>query len=869
MTNAHPAASSDTTPAPMAALALALALASITLSTLAPRPLMTSAFSYTAPHDTIPRKSRLIVEEYKTRILRSSPDGTFSCGFHQIYDGAFTFSVWYTNSSTDGDDTAAIVWSANRGRPVHAWGAAVALRKDGSMVLTDYDGTVVWQAQESSSSPDAGAAQYAQLLDTGNLVLKNSSGDVVWQSFDSPTDTFLPTQRIAETSRLVSTTELQLPGHYAFRFSDQSILSLIYDDTNVTSVYWPDPDFQYYENSRNLYNSTRIASLGPSGDIFSSDFANSQHELAASDRGAAGILRRLRLDRDGNLRLYSLNSSDGTGTWSVSWVAESQPCKTHGLCGPYGICHYSPAPVCSCPPGYQMTNPGNWTQGCRPAVDIPCDGDGEQNLTFLELRNTDYWGSDQERIEKVSLETCKDTCLRDCSCKGVQYQEGNGTCYPKSLLFNGRSFPTPTVRTMYIKLPSSSLKASKLPIPQSNVLDSSVPHRLRCDPVTSTTIMEKDSHRRTDQEEPRWIYYFYGFVGAFFVIEVFFFAFAWFFVLRRELRSSQVWAAEEGYKMMTNHFRMYSYRELAKATEKFTHELGWGGTAYKGVLDDGRAVAVKRLGNIRQHSREEFHDELHVIARINHMNLVRMYGFCSERSHRMLVLEYADRGSLADVLFRGRGNNNNNKTSSSLDWKQRFSVALGVAKGLAYLHHECLEWIVHCNLKPENILLDQDLEPKIADFGLAKLLSRSGSGPARNVTPTRARGTVGYIAPEWVSGLPITAKADVYSYGVVLLELVSGTRVFDLVLKGEEDDRAHAHAVLKKFVRMVSYRLDKDEPFWVAEFVDLRLGGEFDCSQVKGMLRLAVSCLEEERKKRPTMESVVQSLLSVNSAGSQ
>jgi hypothetical protein len=819
----------------VADLLAALALA-IILSTLA------TTAAAAAPHDTLPRKSSLVVEEYETQILRSSPDGTFSCGFYEIYDGAFTFSIWYTNSADDKAATATVVvWSANRGSPVHSWGAAVTLRKDGSLVLTDYDGTVVWQTQ--GRFPDV---QYAQLLDTGNLVIKNSSGDIVWQSFDSPTDTFLPGQRIAETSKLVSTTQLQVPGHYTFRFSDQSLLSLIYDDTNVTSVYWPDPDFQYYENSRNLYNSTRIASLGDSGEIFSSDFANS-HVLAASDRGT-GIQRRLKLDQDGNLRLYSLNNSDRT--WSVSWIAESQPCKTHGLCGPYGICHYSPTPVCSCPPGYRMKNPGNWTQGCLPVVDISCDG--EQNVTFLELPNTDYWGSDQQRIEKVPWETCWNACISDCSCKGFQYQEGNGTCYPKSLLFNGRSFPTPTVRTMYIKLPSS-LDASKLSIPQSNVLDS-VPHQLRCDPVISTINMDKNLSyfHRPNQEEPKWIY-FYGFIGAFFVIEVFFFAFAWFFVLRRELRSSQVWAAEEGYKMMTNHFRMYSYRELVKATEKFAHELGWGGTgvAYKGILDDDRVVVVKKLGNIR-HSREEFHDELHVIARINHMNLVRIYGFCSERSHRMLVLEYAEKGSLADLLF---------KSKTSLDWKQRFNIALGVAKGLAYLHHECLEWIIHCNLKPENILLDQDLEPKITDFGLAKLLSRSG--PTQNVT--RARGTVGYIAPEWISGLPITAKADVYSYGVVLLELVSGTRVFDLV-KGEDE---RVHVILKKFIKMISYRLDKDEPFWIAEFVDLRLGGEFNYSQVKGLIKLAVSCLEEERKKRPTMESVVESLLSVNLAGSQ
>ena len=164
------------------------------------------------------------------------------------------------------------------------------------------------------------------------------------------------------------------------------------------------------------------------------------------------------------------------------------------------------------------------------------------------------------------------------------------------------------------------------------------------------------------------------------------------------------------------------------------------------------------LENIR-HCEEEFQAELHVIGRINHMNLVRIWGFCSDSSSKMLVTEYIENGSLANILF---------KDNILLEWKQRFNIALGVAKGLAYLHHECLEWVIHCDVKPENILLDQNLEPKIADFGLAKLLNRGGS----NQNVSRVRGTVGYMAPEWISSLQITAKVDVYSYGVVLLELV-------------------------------------------------------------------------------------------------
>ncbi|CAN6324891.1 unnamed protein product [Urochloa humidicola] len=249
------------------------------------------------------------------------------------------------------------------------------------------------------------------------------------------------------------------------------------------------------------------------------------------------------------------------------------------------------------------------------------------------------------------------------------------------------------------------------------------------------------------------------------------------------------------------------------------------------------------LENIR-HCEEEFQAELRVIGRINHMNLVRIWGFCLESSKKMLVTEYIENGSLASILF---------KDNILLEWKQRFNIALGIAKGLAYLHHECLEWVIHCDVKPENILLDQNLEPKIADFGLAKLLNRGVS----NQNVSRVRGTVGYMAPEWISSLHITGKVDVYSYGVVLLELVLGRQVLDLAVDADEE----VHMVLRELVGRLAHMLETEQISSINEVVDCRLNGHFNDTQVRTLIRLAVSCLDEERSKRPTMESVVQMLL--------
>lgn len=783
--------------------------------------------------DTLQLGSSIAIEAYRSEILQS-PDGTFSCGFYSVYDHAFTFSIWYSDAANK-----TVVWSANHDRPVHERRSSLTLRKDGSMVLKDYDDTVVWQAGDGNLRN----VQHAQLLDTGNLVIKDTSGNIIWQSFNSPTDTLLPGQRITAATKLVPTTQSRVPGNYIFRFNDLSVLSLIYDVPDVSDIYWPNPDNSVYDNSRNRYNSTRLGILDSNGTLASSDFADGAL-LKASD-SAPGTKRRLTLDPDGNLRLYSLNDSDGF--WSVSMVAISQPCTIHGLCGPNGICHYSPEPTCSCPPGYVMRNPGNWTEGCTASFNITCPG--QEPMEFVKLPHTDFWGSDQQRLLGVSFEACRKICISDCSCKGFQYQHGSGSCYPKAHLFSGKSCATPSVRTMYVKLPAR-LNVSDSPIPQSGVLESAPP-RLDCNQMSRGIRDPFPDVQKTGDGESKWIY-FYGFIIAIFVVEISFMICAWFFVLRTELRPSEMWAAEEGYKVMTSHFRRYSYRELAKATRQFKVELGRGrlGVVYKGVLEDERTVAVKMLENISQ-GKEEFQAELSVIGRIYHMNLARIWGFCSEGSHRMLVYEYVENGSLANIL-------SNDQKNIVLDWKQRFNIALGVAKGLAYLHHECLEWVIHCDVKPENILLDSDSEPKIADFGLAKLLNRGGS--SQNMS--QVRGTAGYIAPEWVSGLPITAKVDVYSYGVVLLELLSGSRVSELAVGSD----AEVHIMLHKLVRALADKLEGNEESWIDEFVDHELSGQFSYLEARTLIEVAVSCLWEDINKRPTMESVVQTLMSFDEA---
>lgn len=203
------------------------------------------------------------------------------------------------------------------------------------------------------------------------------------------------------------------------------------------------------------------------------------------------------------------------------------------------------------------------------------------------------------------------------------------------------------------------------------------------------------------------------------------------------------------------------------------------GIVYKGNLPDGRVIAVKRLRSVGG-GEAEFWAEAAVIARMHHLNLVRLWGFCAEKDERMLVYEYVSNGSLDKFLFHrpaaaAAAANVDAPPRPLLDWNIRYRIALGVARAIAYLHEECLEWVLHCDIKPENILLEDDFCPKVSDFGLSKLATKKDK-----VTMSRIRGTRGYMAPEWViQREPITAKADVYSFGMVLLEIVSGRRNFE------------------------------------------------------------------------------------------
>ncbi|KAF5468203.1 hypothetical protein F2P56_012376 [Juglans regia] len=221
-----------------------------------------------------------------------------------------------------------------------------------------------------------------------------------------------------------------------------------------------------------------------------------------------------------------------------------------------------------------------------------------------------------------------------------------------------------------------------------------------------------------------------------------------------------------------------------------------------------------------------------------------MSGYCAEGKRRLLVYEYMEHGTLAQNL-----------SSHALDWKKRFDIATGTAKGLAYLHEECLEWVLHCDVKPQNILLDSNYQPKVADFGLSKLQNRN----LENASFSRIRGTRGYMAPEWVFNLPITSKVDVYSYGIVVLEMVTGkgpTKGVHAIDTGGETEP-------KRLVAWVREKRNEETAMasWVEEIVDPILKGSYEKGKMETLINVALQCVEEEKDARPSMSQVAEMLL--------
>ncbi|KAG2253450.1 hypothetical protein Bca52824_083586, partial [Brassica carinata] len=284
--------------------------------------------------------------------------------------------------------------------------------------------------------------------------------------------------------------------------------------------------------------------------------------------------------------------------------------------------------------------------------------------------------------------------------------------------------------------------------------------------------------------------------------------------------------------------KQYSYAQVKRITKSFAEVVGRGGfgTVYRGTLPDGRRVAVKILNDSKGYSGEDFINEVASISQTSHINIVTLLGFCYEGSKRAILYEFLENGSLDKLI--------SSKRPSIMDWRDLYGIALGVARGLEYLHHGCRTRIVHFDIKPQNVLLDHNLCPKVSDFGLAKLCEKKES----ILSLLDTRGTIGYIAPEMFSRMygRVSHKSDVYSYGMLVLEMIGARNK-----KSSEDSASNESSMYF--------------PEWIYKDLEMRGSGRLvengvsseEEEMVRKMTLVGLWCIQSSPSDRPPMNRVV------------
>ncbi|GKV12560.1 hypothetical protein SLEP1_g23687 [Rubroshorea leprosula] len=729
-----------------------------------------------------------------------SPSGDFAFGFQQIEAGMFLLAIWF-----DKIPEKTIIWSANGGNLVQPR-SKIQLTTDGQFTLNDDQGKQMWAANLAGS----GTISYAAMLDSGNFVLESQDSTNLWESFDQPTDTILPTQILNIGSSLVA-------RFSEMNYSSGRFLMRLQSDGNLvlSTVHFPLLSLNTGYWSTNTNGSGVQVIFDLSGSIYLKAKDESiLSNITSIGASSSNFYQRAILEHDGVFRQYVYPKNDSVAdgrpmAWSSQSHVPDNICMSistqntgSGACGFNSYCHLGndQRPISTCPPGYSPLDPDNEMMGCKQAfVPQECDGGQDADLFDMrELSNVNWWGGDYELFNPVSEDWCRQRCLTDCFCAVVIYNTASDCWMKRIPLSNGQQLNVEGTKAL-VKIRKGN----------------------------STTAVASGLKK---QKSALNLILTMLFSSSAFLNLVLSIATLW--VVFRKRRITQPSGGIQGISL-----RSFTYKELEGATNNFKEELGKGAcsTVYKGILAIGNnnLIAVKRLDKMVTDSEQEFQAETSAIGKTNQKNLVQLLGFCNEGQHRLLVYEYMSNGSLASYLFG----------KSRPSWYRRTEIAFGTARGLAYLHEDCSNQIIHCDIKPQNILLDDSLTARISDFGLAKLLK---TGQTR--TLTAIRGTKGYVAPEWFKTMPVTVKVDVYSFGIVLLELICCRKSFDQDAK-DENQMILADWAYDCYEEGRMYMLVQEDEEAIQ-----------DIENVEKFVMIAIWCIQDDPLLRPTMKRVSQML---------
>ncbi|CAL5195415.1 unnamed protein product [Lathyrus oleraceus] len=750
-----------------------------------------------------------------------SPSGDFAFGFLPLKDtDMFLLSIWYPKISEK-----TIVWYANRDRPAPK-GSKVELNAKDGLVLTSPNGDRLWNTEGLNSAVSRGVFN-----DTGNFLLEDGDFNHPWETFRFPSDTLLPSQVIEKGGKLFSRLRETNFSKGRFELLLQSDGNLVMYSVNLPSRY---ANGNYYESQT---DGSGTSSAGTQlvfdrlGYLYVLGKNNEKYNVSGEESkvSTTDFYLRVTLNFDGVFILYKhpKNSTESEG-WTIVWSKPDNICSYNvdsgsGVCGYNSFCTLGDdkRPTCQCPKSYSLVDPNDPYGSCKPDFIQGCveEGVSKRNdlYDFEVLIDTDWPSSDYVLQRPFNEEQCREACMDDCMCSVAIFRLGD-SCWKKKLpLSNGRVDATLNGAKAFLKVRKDNTSIQSLDFP----------------PIPSN--MNKINNREALVVVVSVLFGSSAILNAVLIVAI---CVSISTILQYKKKLRRFSTSET--RVETN-LRCFTYQELEQATNGFDKELGRGafGIVYEGVVNNNTSsetrVAVKKLNNfLLDQAHREFRNELNVIGLTHHKNLVRLLGFCEGGSERLLVYEYMSNGTLASLLF-----NADEKQKPS--WKLRLELALGIARGLVYLHEECITRIIHCDIKPQNILLDDYFNARISDFGLAKLMNMNQSK-----TNTGIRGTKGYVALEWFKNMPITAQVDVYSYGVVLLEIISCRRCVQ-----EMDDEDEEKAILTDW----AYDCYKDGA--VSALVVGDNEALDDREKLEKLVMIALWCVQEDPYLRPTMRTVV------------
>ncbi|XP_059316847.1 G-type lectin S-receptor-like serine/threonine-protein kinase At4g27290 [Lycium ferocissimum] len=730
-----------------------------------------------------------------------SSGGTFEMGFFSPTGSSKRYiGIWYKQILPH---VQTVVWVANREQPLTNTSSAVfKVTKPGILIIFGDKNEIIWSTNTSRSVQNP----VARLLDSGNLVVKDANDgnpeNFLWQSFNFPTDTFLPKMKLGKNFKTGHEVYLSAwknvndptPGEFTLHIDPTGYpQALIRRGTRVSARAGPWNGLRW---------SGAPAPLQIQNNIYTVQFDFNEEEVYYSFSIINGsVLSRLVMTNNGYVQ--RLTWVDRTKSWHLYLNIPLDTCDTYRLCGAYGSCVIDSSPICGClekfvPKYPQQWETGDWSEGCVRRKPYHCN----KEHVFLKYSGIKLPDTEHSQYNKtMTLEDCRQVCSRNCSCtaySSLDISNGDKGC----LFWSGELIDIRKLsgrgQDIYIKVDSSE------------------------------TVSEAGSNRMKEN------------------ILAVSFSLLMAMILLGLILFLYIWKKKKKLKLQDEfELPMFQLSTITRATNNFSdnNKIGEGGfgLVYKGVLEEGQEIAVKRLSRTSMQGLDEFKNEVIYIAKLQHRNLVKLLGCCIQGEEKMLIYEYMPNKSLDSYIF--------DKTKSTLlDWPKRFDIISGIARGLLYLHQDSRLRIIHRDLKASNVLLDTNMNPKISDFGMA----RSVAGNEMGAKTCNVVGTHGYMSPEYAVDGIFSIKSDVFSFGVLLLEIVSSNR-----------NRGFVHQDHNLNLLGHAWKLYKEDRS--LELTDEQLlANSCHFSQVLRSIEVGLLCVQQCPEDRPNMSSVVQMLSNEN-----